>query len=42
MGGFTLLRLTSLIGMMNVSFTKVELLKLNKKLNKIKIPKEKK
>ena len=42
MGGFTLLRLTSLIGMMNVTFTKEELLKLNKKLNKIKIPKEKK
>ncbi len=42
MGGFTLLRLTSLIGMMNVTFTKEELLKLNKKLNKIKIPKDKK
>ena len=36
MGGFTLLRLTSLMGMMNVSFTKEELLKLNKKLNRIK------
>ncbi len=42
MGGFTLLRMTSLIGMMNVSFTKEELLKLNKKLNRIKIPKDKK
>ena len=36
MGGFTLLRLTSLVGMMNVSFTKEELLELNRKLNKIK------
>ena len=39
MGGFTLLRLTSLVGMMNVSFTKEELLALNAKLNKIKKPK---
>ena len=36
MGGFTLLRLTSLVGMLNVSFTKEELLDLNAKLNKIK------
>ena len=40
MGGFTLLRLTSMLGMMNVSFTKEELLKINKKLNKIKKPKK--
>ena len=39
MGGFTLLRMTSMIGMMNVTFTKEELLKLNKKLNKIKVKK---
>ncbi len=39
MGGFTLLRLTSLVGMMNVSFTKEELLEINKKLNKIKCKK---
>ncbi|MBR6679633.1 MAG: glycoside hydrolase family 2 protein [Clostridia bacterium] len=39
MGGFTVLRLTSMMGMMNVTFTKEELLKLNKKLNKIKKPK---
>ena len=39
MGGFTLLRLTSLIGMLNITFTKEELLKLNKKLNKIKAKK---
>jgi beta-galactosidase len=41
MGGFTLLRLTSLVSMMNISFTKEELLKMNKKLNKIKKPKKK-
>ena len=39
MGGFTLLRLTSMMGMMNVSFTKEELLKINKKLNRIKVKK---
>ena len=42
MGGFTVLRLTSMMGMMNISFTKEELLKMNKKLNKIRKPKEKK
>ena len=36
MGGFTLLRLTGLVSMMDVSFTKEELLDLNAKLNKIK------
>ena len=36
MGSFTVLRLTSMMGMMNVSFTKEELLKMNKKLNRIK------
>ena len=40
MGGFTVLRLTSMIGMMNISFTKEELLKMNKKLNKIRKQKE--
>ena len=39
MGGFTVLRLTSMMGMMNISFSKEELLKMNKKLNKIKKPK---
>ncbi len=39
MGGFTVLRLASLIGMMNVTFTKEELLKMNKQLNRIKKPK---
>ena len=38
MGGFTVLRLTSMMGMMNISFTKEELLKMNKKLNRIKKP----
>ena len=42
MGSFTVLRLTSMMGMMNISFTKEELLKLNKKLNRIKKPVEKK
>ncbi len=42
MGGFTVLRLSSMMGMINVSFTKEELLKLNKKLNRIKKPKNKK
>jgi beta-galactosidase len=41
MGSFTVLRLTSMMGMMNISFTKEELLKMNKKLNKIKKPKNK-
>ena len=41
LNGFTVLRLTSLVGMMDVTFTKEELLKLNKKLNKIKKPKKK-
>jgi beta-galactosidase len=39
MGGFSVLRLTSMMGMMNISFTKEELLKMNKKLNRIKKPK---
>ena len=42
MEGFTLLRLTSMVGMLNISFTKEELLKMNKQLNKIKKPKNKK
>ena len=36
MMSFTLLRMTGLMSMVNVSFTKEELLKINKKLNKIK------
>ena len=41
MGGFTVLRLTSMMGMMNVNFTKEELLKMNKQLNRIRKPKNK-
>ncbi|MBQ8689587.1 MAG: glycoside hydrolase family 2 protein [Clostridia bacterium] len=41
MGGFTVLRLSSMMGMMNISFTKEELLKMNKQLNRIKKPKKK-
>ena len=41
MGSFTVLRLTSMMGMMNISFTKEELLKMNKQLNRIKKPKKK-
>ena len=40
LGGFTVLRMTSMLGMVNVSFTKEELLALNKKLNRIRKPKK--
>ena len=36
MGGFTVLRLTNMMGMMNIHMTKEQLLDLNAKLNKIK------
>ena len=36
MGGFTVLRLTGLMGMTGVHFTKEQLLELNEQLNKIK------
>lgn len=39
MGGFTVLRMTNLIGNMNIKFTKEELLKMNKQLNRIRKPK---
>ena len=39
LGSFTVLRLTSMMGMANISFTKEELLKMNEKLNKIRKPK---
>ena len=39
LGGFSVLRLTSMMGMMNISFTKEELLKINKQLNRIRKPK---
>ncbi len=40
-GGFSVLRLSTMMGMANVSFTKEELLKQNAKLNKIRKPKKK-
>ena len=40
LGGFTVLRLTSMVGMMNISFTKEELLKMNRRLNRIRKPKK--
>ncbi|MBP3415366.1 MAG: glycoside hydrolase family 2 protein, partial [Clostridia bacterium] len=39
-GGFTILRLSGMIGMMGVELTKEDLLNLNKKLNKIKKPRK--
>ena len=42
MGGFTVLRMTNLIGSLDIKFTKEELLKMNKQLNKIRKPKNKK
>ncbi len=36
LGGFTVLRLSSMVGMANISFTKEELLEMNRQLNKIK------
>jgi beta-galactosidase len=41
MGSFTVLRLTSMLGMANISFTKEELLKMNRRLNRIRKPKNK-
>ena len=40
LGGFTVLRLTSMMSMANVEMTKEELLELNAQLNKIKAPKK--
>ena len=40
--GFTVLRMTNMISMVGLSFTKEELLKMNKKLNRIRKPKNKK
>ncbi len=39
MSGFTVLRLTSMLGMVDISFTKEELLKMNKQLLRIRKPK---
>ena len=40
LGSFTVLRMTSMLGMVNVSFTKEELLDMNAQLVKIKAPKK--
>ncbi len=40
MGGFTVLRLSTMVGMMNINFTKEELLKFNAQLNRIRKPKK--
>ncbi len=40
MGSFTVLRLSSMMGMANINFTKEELLKMNKQLNRIRKPKK--
>ncbi len=40
-GGFSILRMSSMAGMMGMSFTKEELLKYNEELSKIKKPKQK-
>ncbi len=40
LGGFTVLRLTSMLGMVNIEMTKEQLLDLNAQLNKIKAPKK--
>jgi len=41
LGGFSVLRMSSMMGMMNISFTKEELLKMNRQLNRIRKPKTK-
>ncbi len=41
MGSFTVLRLSSMMGMANINFTKEELLKMNKQLNRIRKPQTK-
>jgi len=38
MGGFTFLRLSGMMGMMGIEFTKEHLLDINAKLNRIKKP----
>ena len=40
MGSFTVLRLSSMVAMANIHFTKEDLLKMNKQLNRIRKPKE--
>ena len=40
LSGFTVLRLTGMVGMVGISLTEKDLLDLNRKLNKIKVPKK--
>ena len=40
-GSFTILRISSMGGMVGIEITKEQLLDMNKKLNKIKLPKKK-
>lgn len=40
-GSFTILRISSMGGMVGIEYTKEQLLDMNKKLNKIKLPKKK-
>ncbi len=40
LGGFSILRMSSMIGMANITVTKEELLKVNSQLNKVKKPKK--
>ena len=40
MSGFSVLRMTSMVGMVGISFTKEDLLEMNAQLNKIKAPKK--
>ena len=42
LGSFTILRISSMGGMVGIEFTKEQLLAMNKKLNKIKLPKNNK
>ena len=41
LGSFTILRISSMGGMVGIEFTKEQLLDMNRKLNKIKLPKKK-
>ncbi len=40
LGGFSILRMSSMVSMVNITITKEELLKVNRQLNKVKRPKE--
>jgi hypothetical protein len=41
-GSFTILRISSMGGMVCIEFTKEQLLEMNRKLNKIRLPKKRK